>query len=121
MPVWETVIVSIVVAIISGGASWIASASQMRRDRADVAAKINETYRELCAQLQARIAQLHEDIQKAEQRIEALECENGKLKEALAASIKERERLQGEVDDLSNRLAAYENRPQRSAQRKAAQ
>ena len=120
MPVWETVVVSIIVAIISGGASWIASASQMRRDRADVAAKINDTYRELCAQLQARIAQLHEDIQKAEQRIEALECENGKLKEALAASIKERERLQGEVDDLSERLAAYENRPAR-AQRKAAQ
>ena len=67
-----------------------------------------------------RIAQLDEDSQKAGQGIEALECENSKLKEALAASIKERERLQGEVEDLSERLAAYENRPART-QRKAAQ
>ena len=109
-----------IIAIVTALGGVLAVFIQGRRNKSDAIRMINESYSELCAQFRSRIDQLHADLKNAEARIAVLEAENRELRKALADSEKERERLQGEVDDLSARLAAYENRPART-QRKAAQ
>ncbi len=109
-----------IAAVITAIGGFLAVFIQGRRNKSDAIRMINESYSELCAQFRSRLEQLHQDLKHAEGRIAVLENENRELKKALAESERERERLQGEVDDLSARLAAYENRPAR-AQRKAAQ
>lgn len=109
-----------IVAIITALSGILAVWLQGKKNKQDAIHMINESYSELCAQFRQRIDQLHADIKEAEARIAVLEAENRELRKALAESEKERERLQDEVDSLSERLAAYENRPART-QRKAAQ
>jgi len=127
MPEWLdiTTIIALITAIGGVIAVWI----QGKRNKADAIKMINESYRELCDQLRNRIDQLHgdikesdtqidglrRDIKEAKDRISVLEDENRELKHALATSERERCRLQGEVDDLSERLAAYESRPTRTS------
>jgi regulator of replication initiation timing len=43
-----------------------------------------------------------------------LEAENADLKKQLAESIRDRERLTQEVEELSERLAKYERKPTRA-------
>ena len=110
-----------IVAIVTALGGILAVWLQGRKNKQDAIHMINESYGELCTQLRARIQELRNDTKANEARIAVLEHENRELRKALAESERERERLQGEVDDLSTRLAVYENRPQRSTTRKAAQ
>jgi septal ring factor EnvC (AmiA/AmiB activator) len=110
-----------IVAIITAMGGILAVWYQGRKNRHDAIRMINESYSELCNRLQERVKALHDDIKQAEARIAVLEAENADLKKQLAESIRDRERLTQEVEELSERLAKYENRPQRSTTRKAAQ
>lgn len=87
----------------------------------------SELFSALCKQYSDRIDQLHRDMGKAEGRITALENDNAQLRkdneelknqicdlqDALKDSVAERERLQKEVDNLSERLKKYEAKPSR--------
>jgi len=108
-----------IAAVITAIGGFLAVFIQGRRNKSDAIKMINESYSDLCAQFRSRIDQLHADLKNAEARIAVLEAENRELRKALADSEKERERLQGEVDDLSTRLAVYESRPQRTSTKRA--
>lgn len=103
-----------IIAIITAIGGVLAVYLQGVRNKHDAIRMINETYSELCEQLQGRIKALHEDIVRAENRIAALERENGELRKALEEAVQAKERLQIEVDELYKRLAAYEHRPTRT-------
>lgn len=110
-----------IIAVITALGGMLAVWIQGRKNKHDAIRMINESYSELCTRLQERVRALHDDIKQAEARISVLEAENADLKKQLAESIRDRERLTQEVEELSERLAKYENRPQRTTARKAAQ
>ncbi len=102
------------IALATAFSSIIAVWLQGRRNKSDAIRMINESYAELCEQFRERIEQLSNDLRQAEERITVLEQENRELRRKLAESEAERERLQKEVDELSERLSLYENRPTRT-------
>ncbi len=105
-----TTIVSLLVAI----GSLIGVFTQRRKVRADAAAMINESYHDLCESLRSEIQALRDNAIADRKRIAELTEQVLDLQEALNLSENERTRLQKEVDELSERLARYENRPTRS-------
>ena len=66
------------------------------------------------------IAILERDLETARQENEILKQRLLELQDMQQVSEGERTRLQGEVDDLSERLAKYENRPQRTTAKRSA-
>lgn len=85
-----------------------------RKDKADAAKQIADTYNELCKTLRAEVEALRAETIRDRKRIEELSMQICDLEEALRISESERERLQREVDELSARLAKYETRPGRT-------
>ena len=116
----DSQIITSIITIITAMGGILAVYLEGVRNKHDAVRMINETYSELCEQLQTRIKALHEDIVRAENRIAVLERENGELRKALEEAVKAKERLQVEVDELSERLAAYENKPTRARASKCA-
>lgn len=106
-------LIATIIAFITAVGSIIGVLTQRRKARADAAAMVNEAYNDLCKSLREEIQALRANAEADRKRIAELSEQVLNLQEALRISEGERVRLQREVDELSERLAKYENRPVR--------
>lgn len=102
-------IAALITALVSIGVM----VNNRRKDKADAAKQAADIYDSLCKTLRAEVEALRAETIRDRKRIEELSMQICDLEEALRISESERERLQREVDELSERLSLYEERPKR--------